>query len=164
MHKKQDQAEAKAALRRAAEVRLKGQPASQPPQTETEQQRLLLELSIHQIELEIQNEELRASHDEIEAGLKRYSELFDFAPVGYFDLTDDGTILLVNLAGASLVGIERARLEGGRFQVLLDEPDRTAFWDFLQRVFATKTRQARDCGGHCSCLQDGGRGRSVAGR
>jgi PAS domain S-box-containing protein len=144
MHKKQDQAEAKAALRRAAEARFKGQPATQGPQTKADQQRLLLELSIHQIELEIQNEELRASHDEIEAGLKRYSELFDFAPVGYFDLTADGTIRLANFTGANLVGRECARLKGRCFQTLLAEPDRTAFSDFLQRVFATRTRQVRD--------------------
>ena len=139
-----DQAEAKAALRRAAEARFKGQSATQPPQTEADQDRLLFELSIHQIELEMQNEELRVSHDEIEAGLERYSELFDFAPVGYFDLTADGTIGLVNLAGPNLVGLERARLKGRCFQDWLTEPDRTAFRDFLQRVFATKTRQALD--------------------
>ena len=75
MHKKQDQAEAKAALRRAAEARFKAKPATQRPQTEADQDRLLFELSIHQVELEIQNEELQTSHDEIEAGLKRYSEL-----------------------------------------------------------------------------------------
>ena len=144
MHKKQDQAEAKAALRRAAEARFKAKPATQRPQTEADQDRLLFELSIHQIELEMQNEELQASHDEIEAGLERYSELFDFAPVGYFDLTADGTIGLVNLAGANLVGLERARLPGRCFQDWLTEPDRTAFSDLLQRVFATKTRQALD--------------------
>ena len=120
LRKLPDQAEAQAALRRAAAARLKGQPA---------------------IELQIQNEELQASHDEIEAGLERYSELFDFAPVGYFDLTADGTIGLVNLAGANLVGLERARLPGRCFQDWLTEPDRTAFSDLLQRVFATKTRQ-----------------------
>ena len=144
LRKLPDQAEAQAALRRAAAARLKGQPAIEPPQTETEQQRLLQELAIHKIELQIQNEELQASHDEIEAGLERYSELFDFAPVGYFDLSADGTIRLVNRAGANLVGLERARLPGRCFQDWLTEPDRTAFSDLLQRVFATKTRQARD--------------------
>jgi two-component system cell cycle sensor histidine kinase/response regulator CckA len=144
MHKKEDQTQAKAALRRAAEERHKGNAPTQPPQTEADLRRLQQELEIHQIELEIQNEELRASRAEIEAGLERYSNLFDFAPVGYFDLAADGTILLLNLTGASLAGFGRAELTGRRFGVLLTQSDRTGFSDFLQRVFVTQTRQAHE--------------------
>ncbi len=54
--------------------------------------RIHQELEIHQIELEMQNEELRAAQVEIQAGLKRYTDLFDFAPVGYLNLTADGVI------------------------------------------------------------------------
>ena len=142
MQRKQNLAEDKAALRRAAEARLKEKPASQAPQTEADLRRLHFELEIHQVELEIQNEELRASRAELQTGLARYSELFDFAPIAYFDLAGDGTIRLVNLTGANLVGLGRAELTGRRFQVFLPAPDRTAFNDFLQRVFASHARQA----------------------
>jgi len=144
MKREQDLPEAKAALRRAAEARLKEKPATQPPQTEADERRLQHELEVHQVELEMQNEELQASWAESEAGVERYSDLFDFAPVGYFDLAADGTIRLVNLTGASLVGLGRAELTGRRFQKLLTGADRTAFNDFLQRVFATQTRQAQE--------------------
>ena len=144
MHKQEDQAQAKAALRRAAEERHKGKAPTQAPQTEVELRRLQHELEVHQVELEMQNEELQASQAEIQAGLERYSDLFDFAPVGYFDLATDGTVRLVNLTGASLVGFARAELTGRRFEVLLTRADRTAFGDFLQRVFVTQTRQAHE--------------------
>jgi hypothetical protein len=82
----QGSAEAIAALRRAAEARLKEKPATQPPQTEAEARRLQQELEIHQVELELQNEQLRANQAELEAGLERYRDLFNSAPVGYFNL------------------------------------------------------------------------------
>ena len=74
----------------------------------------------------MQNEELRRSRAEVEAGLERYTELYDFAPVGYLTLGRDGTIRQVNLTGAQLLGGERARLPGRRFGVLVAEPDRAA--------------------------------------
>ena len=129
------------ALRRAAEMRLKERSATSPPSSEADLLRLQHELQVHQIELEMQNEELRAAQTEIDAGLKRYKDLFDFAPVGYFNFTADGTVRLVNLTGARLVGIERTQLLGRRFGLLLLESDRRTFSDFLTRVFATETGQ-----------------------
>ena len=130
-----------AALRRAAEARLKSRPATRPPETEADLRRLQHELEVHQIELEMQNEELRASQAEIKAGLERYTELFDFAPAGCFNLTADGTIGLVNLTGARLLGSECARLLGRRFGLFVAETDRRAFHDFLARVFASDGKQ-----------------------
>jgi PAS domain S-box-containing protein len=144
MRKHQDQPAAKAALRRKAEAQLKGKPATKPPADEVDRRRLQHELEVHQIELEMQNEELQISRAEVEAGLERSSDLFDFAPVGYFDLAIDGTIRLVNLAGASLVGHERAELKGQCFRGLVTKPSQPSFSNFLQQVFATKTRQTCD--------------------
>jgi hypothetical protein len=102
-----------AELRRRAEARLRAAATKgATARTETDTQRLVHELQVHQIELEMQNEELRQSRAEVEAGLECYTELYDFAPVGYVTLGRDGTIRQMNLAGAHLLGVERARLPG----------------------------------------------------
>jgi len=72
-----------AGLRRRAEERLRAAATKGAPSlTEPETQRILHELQVHQIELEMQNDELRQSRAEVEAGLERYTDLYDFAPVG----------------------------------------------------------------------------------
>jgi len=83
-----------AELRRRAEALLRKQQQQQQkkkkkkktaqPRTEADTQRLLHELQVHQIELEMQNAELQDARDEVEAGLEKYTDLYDFAPVGYF--------------------------------------------------------------------------------
>jgi PAS domain-containing protein len=64
--------------------------------------KLIEDLHVHQIELEMQNEELRRAQLEIEKVRDRYSDLYDFAPVGYFTISDKGIILEANLSGARL--------------------------------------------------------------
>ena len=82
-----------AELRRRAEKRLKASKKQEVrPGTKEETRRLLHELQVHQIELEMQNEEMRQARAEMEAGLERYKDLYDFAPVGYMTLGRDGTI------------------------------------------------------------------------
>ena len=94
-----------AELRRRAETRLRAAATKgASARTEPEAQRLVHELQVHQIELEMQNDELRQSRAEVEAGLERYTELYDFAPVGYLTLGRDEAIRQVNLAGADLLG------------------------------------------------------------
>ena len=100
------------------------------------------EVQVHQIELEMQNEELRQSRAEAEAGLERYTELYDFAPVGYLTLGRDGAIRQVNLTGARLLGVERARLVGRRLGVFVGEPDRAGFEAFLEKAFASQAQEA----------------------
>ncbi len=133
---------ADAALRQRAEAQFKARPAAaNPPDTAAAALRLMQELEIHQIELEMQNDELRAAQAEIQAGLERYTELFDFAPAGYFTITADGTIRLVNLTGATWLGSERAHLIGKRLNVMVAEGDRKIFSDFLDRVFASSKNE-----------------------
>jgi PAS domain S-box-containing protein len=98
--------------------------------------RLLHELQVHQVELEMQNAELQKARDDVEAGLERYTDLYDFAPVGYFSLDDQGRILEGNLTGAAMFGIERSRLILRRFQQFVAPADRPNFLNFLERVFA----------------------------
>jgi len=105
-------------------------------------ERLLQELQIHRIELELQNEELRQSKADIEAGLEKFSDLYDFAPVGYVSLDEEGLILEVNLTGAALLGLERSRVSGRRFQLFVAPQCRPAFNVFLERIFGGHEKQA----------------------
>ncbi|MCK2089174.1 EAL domain-containing protein [Thauera aromatica] len=129
-----------AELRRRAEQHLRG--IARPPRVQPETQRLLHELQVHQIELELQNEELRASRALVEAGLARYTDLYDFSPVGYFTLERDGTILQTNLTGARLLGIERTRLTGRRFGAFVAAADLAGLDAFLQQVFTAQPHPA----------------------
>jgi PAS domain S-box-containing protein len=109
--------------------------------TEDDGRKLLHELQVHQIELEMQNEELRRAEAEVQASLDRYADLYDFAPVGYFTLAGDGAIRAVNLTGAALLGIERSRLEDRRFALFVADEFRPAFNAFLANVFEGRAKQ-----------------------
>ena len=142
MKKNQNQPANSAALRRRAEQRLKRQrPEGRGQKTKLETARLVHELEVHQIELEMQNEELQRTRAKAEALLAQYTDLYDFAPTGYFNLAADGTILAVNLTGARLLGIERAQLLNRRFGVLVSEADQSVFNAFLAKTFAGKDRE-----------------------
>jgi PAS domain S-box-containing protein len=127
------------ALRRQAEAKLseRKKKAAALPAPETDTQRLIHELEVHQIELEMQNEELLQSRTQVEVGLRQYTDLYDFAPVGYFTLALDGAIHQVNLAGANLLGAERGALIKRRFGVFVSARSRTTLSAFLEKVFST---------------------------
>jgi PAS domain-containing protein len=98
-----------AELRRRAEEKLQRQkPTDGGRRTELEAVRLVHELEVHQIELEMQNEQLQHTRAQAETLLAQYTDLYDFAPTGYLTLDRDGAILAVNLTGARLIGIERS--------------------------------------------------------
>lgn len=78
-------------------------------------QRLVHELQVHQIELELQNEELRRSQADLASSRDNFNHLYDFAPVGYVTLSPDGDILSANLTLAAMLGVERGTLIGGKF-------------------------------------------------
>jgi len=106
-----------------------------PPRTEDAIQRLLHELNVHQIELELQNEELRRAQEELELSRDKYSELYDFAPVGYFTFDTGGVIREVNLTGAHLLGIERKLLTNIPFiSFIADAGERKVFYAHLETV------------------------------
>jgi signal transduction histidine kinase len=132
-------------LRRRAEHRLRKQPKGAARiETKADAQRILHELQVYQVELELQNEELKQSKAEVDAGLEKYTDLYDFAPVGYFTLDPNSTIQLVNLAGADLVWTERSKLMGRRFGLLIAPGHRPAFNSFLKQVFASQVKRSGD--------------------
>ena len=86
----------------------------------------------------MQNAELRQARDELEVALENYTDLYDFAPSGYFTLAATGAILQANLTGATLVGIERSRLVGQSFRRLVSAEFRPAFSNFLEQCFCRR--------------------------
>ncbi len=142
MKKNQDMPATAAELRRQAEERLRSQPAESrglPP--DVEMQRLLHELQVHQIELEMQNEELRDSRTKLETALARYTDLYDFAPDGYLTFGPTGAITQANLAALRLLGLERGELTGRRLGVFVCAADLHAFNAFIAFVFAADAKQ-----------------------
>jgi PAS domain S-box-containing protein len=102
---------------------------------------LVHELKVHQIELEMQNEELFRSKGELEESRQKFRDLYDFAPVGYASLDADGTIWDMNLAGASLLGEARINLVKKRFQMVLPPESIPVFNEFSARVMTSALRQ-----------------------
>jgi PAS domain S-box-containing protein len=149
MNSKPPAADHPAQLRSRAEDRLRERSGNRRstasvPKSDADAKRLLHELQVHQIELEMQNAELRQARDELEVALDNYTDLYDFAPSGYFTFAPTGAILQANLTGATLVGIERSRLVGQSFGRLISAEFRPAFNTFLEQVFAGRTKQAGD--------------------
>ena len=100
--------------------------------------RIIHELSVHQIELEIQQDELARSRIEIEETLDRYSELYDFAPVSHVTMGRSGTILRANLTAAKLLGVDRSRLSGMRFKQFVVPEDYQKIDVLLGDVFTQR--------------------------
>ncbi|SMB86015.1 sensor histidine kinase [Deinococcus hopiensis] len=92
------------------------------------------ELSVHQVELELQNEELRQTVVQLREAHEKYVGLYDFAPVGYFTLDADGTIIQANLRASRLLGVEKSRLLGRRLTQFTAPDSRTTLAVLLPRL------------------------------
>jgi PAS domain S-box-containing protein len=109
-----------------------------------EMQRLVQELQVHQIELEMQYEELLLAQADAQAARSEYLDLFDFAPVAYYTLSPVGAIQQLNLCGAKYLGTVRQRLVGRRFALFVPPAGRLEFGQFLAKVLSTDTTQSTD--------------------
>ena len=132
----------KTGLRRKAEQQLKSK--RKPPEdlSTKDAQKLIHELEVHQIELELQNEELRETQYELEVSRNRYIDLYDFAPLGYFILNKKSMILEVNLTGADLFGVERQNLKKTRFNHFIVPDFQDIFHKHCGQVFNSTLRQS----------------------
>jgi len=130
-------------LRQKAEELLKErQLKADLPLSESEMQKLVHELGVHQIELELQNEELTLAKEKAEVASKKYVELYDSAPSGYFTLTKSGEIIELNLSGAMMLGKERSQLKNGLFGFFVSNDTKPIFNHFLRKVFTRKAEES----------------------
>ena len=144
MKKKSEKIQDPAELRKLAEQQL----VFRSDALINDEKRLLHELQVHQIELELQNEALQnaliqadEARSAAELAQERYTELFDFAPMAYFILDADDVIQKTNFSGAKLLGIERSKLSGQKFIHHVSPEDRPSFNRFLEEVFSNKNKR-----------------------
>ena len=128
-------------LRRKAEEKLL-QKEWETTQISGDEARLLHELQVHQIELEMQNEELRKAYETAEIALGKYTMLYDLAPMGYFTLDSNGSICELNFTGADLLGDKRFSLINSNFKLFISEESRDVFNEFFRRVYAAKGKES----------------------
>ncbi len=155
MKKDRKQKDETVSLRFKAEEQLKKQYAAKKASvsgsvetrpTEADILKLLHELEVYQIELEMQNEELRrirdiATHSAVEYA-KLYEEIYDFSPSGYFTLSSEGLICELNLSGARMLGMERDNMVNENFRQFVFKDSLPAFNDFLRETTENNTRQS----------------------
>ena len=130
-------------LRRNAEDLLKKKQvnkASLPIETDTI--KLLHELQVHQIELEMQNEELIQANLTAETALRKYTMLYDFAPMGYFTLDPEGLISELNFTGAEILGDNRFGLVNTKFRAFVEEDYQPVFDKFLKKIHSNKGKES----------------------
>jgi PAS domain S-box-containing protein len=146
MRKKPGISIAPAKLRRRAEARMSDQRKGRRSKAEDQRSeagsgRVLHELQVHQIELEMQNEELRRVQQELEASSAKYIDLYDLAPVGYLTLSEQDVILEANLTAANLLGVDRGHLIRQPVTRFICREDRDMHYLHRRRLFETRARQ-----------------------
>lgn len=131
-----------ALLRQKAEEQLKSQQPNRGLSfSEHDMLKLIYELEVHQIELEMQNEELVIAKEKAELAEEKYTELYDFAPSGYISLSKRGEILELNFAAARILGKERTKLIKKQFDFFVSIDTQLTFNLFLHEVFTSKLKQ-----------------------
>ena len=128
-------------LRRRAEELLDQRPEHIQDIPGDDIQRLIHELRVHQVELEMQNEELRKTQGEINQLLTKYFDLYELAPVGYFVIDQKGLIREANLTGANLLGVQMRYLTKERFSRFVAEDSQDQFYFHRKLIFETGAKQ-----------------------
>jgi PAS domain-containing protein len=130
-------------LRKRAEEQLKEQQLkADNKDLKADPKKLLHELQVHQIELEMQNDELQHAYETAERALSKYTMLYDFAPMGYFILDSDGTICDLNFTGAEMLGDKRFALENKNFKLFVSDESKSVFDKFFSKVFVSNIKES----------------------
>lgn len=130
-------------LRKKAEEVLKAKQQKESIfEEETDTKKLLHELQVHQIELEMQNEELRLAYITAETALKKYTMLFDLSPMGYFTLDAEGSICELNFTGAEMLGERRFSLLNSNFKLFVSEGSKPVFNNFFRKVYTGNAKES----------------------
>ena len=124
--------DAEAQLARAPRTGAKARPANE----------VVHELEVHQIELEMQNDELRRAQFALEESRNRYVDLYELAPVGYLTLTSEGLISEINLTGAALLGRARAKVLRRRFSQFVTSEDKDRYHNLFSSLMQHDEQQA----------------------
>ncbi len=114
------------------------------PDAEFAKQKLIHELEVHQIELELQNDELMQAIESEKHLSQKYQNLYDFAPTAYYTLSRDGRIVVLNLIGAKMLGSERAYLKNKSFALFVSVNSKTAFSLFLDSIFQSNKAESSE--------------------
>lgn len=141
MKKKKNTSQGFKSLRRQAEERLRDTGNDVSGMNLNDVQKLIHELEVHQIELEIQNEELRRVQVELTESRDKYHELYDFAPVGYFTIDEKALIKDVNLSGTDMLGCQRNKLLKMKFSSFVLPDFQDDFYFHCKQLFKTQTHQ-----------------------
>jgi len=112
------------------------------PESETDIKKLTHELQVHQIELEMQNEELTIAYETAEEALRKFTMLYDLAPIGYFILDVEGTIHDLNFTGAEMLGDRRFSLINSNFKLFVTEKSLSDFNNFFTKVFVSNAKES----------------------
>jgi PAS domain S-box-containing protein len=131
-------------LRRQAEERLRDKGGDVSGKALDDAKQLIHELEVHQVELEMQNEELLNTQEKLVESRDNYHELYDFAPVGYFTLDEKALIRQVNLTGADLLGMHRSKLINTNFYHYILPDFQDDFYFHCKQIFKSKTKQTFD--------------------
>ncbi len=114
--------------------------ASKPSEAET--LKLIYELEVHQVELELQNEELIRVKNTAQEAADKYIELYDFAPIGYFTLSRDGVIDNLNFSGSKMLDKPRNKLKNSNFSFFVSNNSKPGFSLFLERTFLSRRKES----------------------
>jgi len=109
--------------------------------SEGDQLKLIHELQVHQIELQLQNDELVKANIKANIEEQKYIELYDFAPTGYVTVTQNGKILNINFAAAKMFDKERIDIINKQLQLFLPVKSRSHFSLFIKKIFEEKNNQ-----------------------
>lgn len=109
---------------------------------ETDMKKLVHELQVHQIELEMQNEELRKAYEISESALRKYIMVFELSMIGYFILDPDGTICELNFSGSEMLDERRFSLIDSNFKLFVSEGSKTVFNKFFKKVYSSNAKES----------------------